>query len=115
MSAHLSESQRKRSTNLSLAPHRLSFGQQYAEANQTSLSRVVEELLGALEQAVTLRMDSATRDPLDGLLAGWPTSSKQELRRAQHEARLAKALFLAERQEKVDLFIAANTVATLHG
>jgi len=27
---------------------------------------------------------------------------------------LAKALFLAERQEKVDLFIAANTVATLH-
>lgn len=26
----------------------------------------------------------------------------------------AKALFLAERQEKVDLYIAANTVATLH-
>ena len=27
---------------------------------------------------------------------------------------LAKELFLAERQEQVDLFIAANTVATLH-
>jgi len=27
---------------------------------------------------------------------------------------LAKGLFLAERQEKVDLFIATNTVATLH-
>lgn len=27
---------------------------------------------------------------------------------------LAKALFLAESQEKVDLFIAANTIATLH-
>ncbi len=28
--------------------------------------------------------------------------------------RMAKALFLAEAQEKVDLFIAANTVATIH-
>lgn len=27
---------------------------------------------------------------------------------------LAKALFLAESQEKVDLFVAANTIATLH-
>jgi predicted nucleic acid-binding protein len=27
---------------------------------------------------------------------------------------LAKALFMAESQEKVDLFIAANTIATLH-
>ena len=90
MSAPVPESQRKRSTNLSLAPQRLSFGQQYAEANQTSLSRVVEELLGALEQAVTVRAEPTGKDPLDGLLVGWPTSSKQELRRAQHEARLEK-------------------------
>jgi hypothetical protein len=90
MSARVPASQRKRSANLSLAPDRFRFGQQYAEANQTSLSRVVEELLGALQQAVTLKAETATRDPLDGLLADWPTSTKHDLRQAQHEARLAK-------------------------
>jgi len=88
MPAHVSESHHKRSTNLSLAPDRLRFGQQYAEANQTSLSRVVEELLGALEQAVGPKLDSPAVDPLDGLLVDWPATDKGELRRAQHEARL---------------------------
>ena len=90
MSAHIPDSQRKRSANLSLALHQLRFGQQYAKANQTSLSRVVEELLGALEKTVVQKAEAAPQDPLDGLLVGWPTSSKQDLRRAQHEARLAK-------------------------
>jgi hypothetical protein len=82
--------QRKRPANLTLAPDRLRFGQQYAEANQTSLSRVVEELLGALEQTLALKAGPAGKDPLDGLLAGWPPLDKKDLRRAQHEARLAR-------------------------
>jgi hypothetical protein len=90
MPAHLPELQRKRPANLTLAPDRLRFGQRYAKANQTSLSRVVEELLGALEQTLGPQPDVAVKDPLDGLLAGWPSMEKKELRRAQHEARLAK-------------------------
>lgn len=79
---------RKRPANLSLAPDCLRFGKRYAEANQTSLSQVVEELLGALEQTVNLKDEAAARDPLDGLLAGWPTLDKKDLRKAQHEARV---------------------------
>jgi len=88
--AHVPESQRKRPANLTLAPDRLRFGQQYAQAHQTSLSKVVEELLGALEQTLALKPDPVTKDPLDGLLADWPALDKKDLRRAQHEARLAR-------------------------
>ena len=90
MPAHILETQRTRPANLSLAPDRLHFGQRYAEANQTSLSRVVEELLGALERTFAPQPEPAERDPLDGLLVGWPSVDKKELRRAQHEARLAR-------------------------
>ena len=85
-----SDAQRKHPTNLSLAPDRLLFGQNYAAANQTSLSRVVEDLLGALEQAWTQKPEAGAKDPLDGLLVGWPDLDKKELRRAQHEARLGR-------------------------
>jgi hypothetical protein len=88
--ALLSKSNRKRPANLSLAPERLRFGQAYAEANHTSLSKVVEELLGALEQVMTRQEDPAPPDPLDGLLAGWPDGEKKDLRREQHGARLAR-------------------------
>lgn len=90
MPAPLPESKRKRPANLTLAPDRLRFGQQYAEAHQTSLSKVEEELLGALEQTVTLKVEPISRDPLDGLLAEWPVSDKKALRRAQQEARLTR-------------------------
>ncbi|NTV74109.1 MAG: hypothetical protein HGA66_07865 [Holophaga sp.] len=90
MPALLSESNRKRPANLSLAPDTLRFGQEYAEANHTSLSKVVEELLGALEQTLTRHEDSAFPDPLDGLLADWPDDDKKDLRREQHGARLAR-------------------------
>jgi hypothetical protein len=90
MPAHIPETQRKRPANLTLAPDRLRFGQRYAEANRTSLSRVVEELLGALEQTFAPQPESAVQDPLDGLLVGWPSTEKKDLRRAQHEARLAR-------------------------
>jgi hypothetical protein len=79
---------RRRPANLTLAPDRLRFGQRYAEANHTSLSQVVERLLGALEQTLNMEAEPAAKDPLDGLLAGWPTLDKKDLRRAQHEARL---------------------------
>ncbi len=85
MPALLPQAQRKRSTNLSLAPDRLRFGQRYAETRDTSLSQVVEDLLGALEQSLLAEADS--RDPLDGLLAGWPEEDKKVLRRAQHAGR----------------------------
>jgi len=90
MPAQIPESKRKRPANLTLAPDRLRFGQRYAEANQTSLSRVVEELLGALEQTFAVQPEPEVKDPLDGLLVGWPSMEKKELRRAQHEARLAR-------------------------
>jgi len=88
--ALLSESNRKRPANLSLAPDRLRFGQAYAEANHTSLSKVVEELLGALEQTLTRQEEPVSPDPLDGLLADWPTGDKKDLRREQHAARLTR-------------------------
>ena len=78
--------QRRRSERLILSQARLRFGRQYAEANQTSLSRVVEELLGALEQTLLVNVEPQTEDPLDGLLAGWPSMDKKDLRNAQHEA-----------------------------
>ena len=81
-------SQRKRPANLTLAPETLRFGQRYAEANHMSLSGVVEALLSALEQTVATRADPVTRDPLDGLLVGWPDLDKKALRAAQHQARL---------------------------
>jgi len=81
---------RKRPANLSLAPDLLRFGQEYAKANQTSLSRVVEDLLGALQQTLAPQPEPAVKDPLDGLLVGWPSLEKKELRKAQHEARLAR-------------------------
>lgn len=90
MPAPIPESKRKRPANLSLAPDRLRFGQQYAEAHQTSLSQVVEELLGALEQTVSSVPHPSLEDPLDGLLAGWPTFDKRELRQGQHEVRLTR-------------------------
>jgi len=90
MPSSIPEPKRKRPANLTLAPDRLRFGQAYAQANQTSLSRVVEELLGALEQALAPQPEPALKDPLDGLLAGWPSLEKQDLRRAQHEARLGR-------------------------
>lgn len=90
MPAPVPESLHKRPANLSLAPDRLRFGQRYAEAHQTSLSQVVEALLGALEQATDLKAGPAAGDPLEGLLADWPPMDKQELRRAQHEARLGR-------------------------
>ena len=80
----------KHPTNLSLAPDRVRFGQQYAAANHTSLSKVVEDLLGSLEQALNQEPRTEAKDPLDGLLSGWPDLDKKELRRAQHEARLAR-------------------------
>jgi len=81
---------RKRPANLSLSSERLRFGRQYAKANQTSLSQVVEELLAALESALKARGRTEPLDPLDGLLAGWPDTDKGELRAAQHAARLSK-------------------------
>lgn len=88
MPAPLPQAQRKRSTNLSLAPERLRFGQRYAEIRDTSLSQVVEDLLAALEQS--LQADADQRDPLDGLLAGWPEEDKKSLRRAQHSNRAGR-------------------------
>ena len=92
MPANMPESLRKRPANLTLAPDRLRFGQRYAEANQTSLSRVVEELLGALERTLTPASgpEATLKDPLDGLLAGWPSQDKKELRQAQHQQRLTR-------------------------
>jgi hypothetical protein len=88
--APILEVQRKRPTNLTLAPDLLRFGQRYAEANQTSLSKVVEELLAALELTFAPQAEPMVKDPLDGLLLGWPSMEKKDLRRAQHEARLAR-------------------------
>ena len=82
---------RKRPTNLSLAPARLAFAHGYAEAHATSLSKLVENLLGALEQVVG-GSESASMDPLDGILLGSPMAEldKKELRRTRHEARLSR-------------------------
>lgn len=90
MSAPAPEASTKRPTNLTLSPDRLRFGQQYASAHQTSLSKVVEALLGALENTVTTQSEASVHDPLDGLLADWPAADKKELRKAQHEARLER-------------------------
>ena len=91
MPAPVPESKRKRPANLSLSPERLCFGQTYAQANRTSLSQVVEDLLGALEQTLAPGSKSSpVEDPLDGLLAGWPLLDKKALRKEQHEARLAR-------------------------
>ena len=90
MPALLPESERKHPANLSLAPARLAFGHRYAEAHQTSLSQVVDDLLAALEGAVAAEPGDRERDPLDGLLAGWPEVDKKDLRREQHERRLAR-------------------------
>lgn len=88
--AAIPKPQHKRPANLTIDPDRLRFGQKYAEVNQTSLSRVVEELLGALEQAFGPKPEPTVKDPLDGLLLGWPSVEKKDLRHAQHEARLAR-------------------------
>lgn len=93
MPAPIPAPKQKRPTNLSLAPARLAFGHRYAEGLNTSLSQVVDDLLGALEQTVQGRKMNAEpteSDPLDGLLAGWPNLDKKELRKAQHQARLAR-------------------------
>ena len=81
---------RKRPANLSLSSERLRFGRQYAKANQTSLSQVVEELLAALEAALKSTGRTEPPDPLDGLLVGWPEADKHDLRAAQHSARLSR-------------------------
>lgn len=90
MPASLPEHRRKRPANLTLTPERLRFGQRYAESQGTSLSRVVEDLLGALERAVGPLPEALMDDPLDGLLVGWPSMDKKELRQAQHEARIGR-------------------------
>ena len=91
MPAPVPEPKRKRPANLSLSPERLRFGQSYAQANQTSLSQVVEDLLGALEQTIApVSKNAPAEDPLDGLLAGWPVLDKMALRKEQHEARLTR-------------------------
>lgn len=90
MPAPRPEPQRKHPANLSLAPARLAFGHRYAEAHQTSLSQVVEDLLAALEHSLAADAPNADPDPLDGLLAGWPDLDKRDLRRGQHGKRLAR-------------------------
>jgi hypothetical protein len=86
------QSRRKRPTNLSLAPARLAFAHGYAEAHATSLSELVENLLGALEQVAHPSLKTAVTDPLDGILLGTQLAEldKQALRRARHEARLSR-------------------------
>ncbi len=91
MPASLPEQKRKRPANLSLSAERLQFGQRFARAHQTSLSQVVEDLLGALEGSVPSgSIASSSDDPLDGMLAGWPELDKKALRKEQHERRLAR-------------------------
>lgn len=91
MPAPVPEPKRKRPANLSLSPERLRFGQNYAQENQTSLSRVVEDLLIALEQTLAAgTRNPPVEDPLDGLLVGWPQTDKKALRMERHEARLAR-------------------------
>ena len=76
---------------LSLSVERLQFGQRFAQAHQTSLSQVVEDLLGALEGSLPPGSSaSPSHDPLDGMLAGWPELDKTALRKEQHERRLAR-------------------------
>jgi len=85
------QARRKRPTNLSLAPARLAFAQGYAEAHATSLSELVESLLGALEQVVQAPA-TGQPDPLDGILLSTPLAEmdKRALRRARHEDRIAR-------------------------
>ncbi len=93
MPAPVPAPKQKRPTNLSLTPARLAFGHRYADDLNTSLSQVVDDLLGALEQTVqgrNMNTGLAEDDPLDGLLLGWPDLDKKELRKAQHEARLLR-------------------------
>ena len=90
MPARSSEPRQKRQINLSLAPDRVAFGRQYAEAQQVSLSQVVSDLLAALEQAVAAGGNPAGPDPLEGMLADWPSMDKRDLRRAQQKARTAR-------------------------
>jgi len=90
MPATLPGPKRKRPANLSLAPARLAFGHRYAAAHRTSLSQVVNDLLGALENASALPAEAADPDPLDGMLAGWPELEQRDLRKAQHAQRLAR-------------------------
>ncbi len=90
MPARVLTAQRKRPANLTLSPEKLRFGQKYAEANQTSLSSVVESLLGALEQTLAMQAEPVGQDPLDGLLAGWPNLDKKALRAGQQAARLGR-------------------------
>ena len=51
--------------------------------------------LGMLDEGDSSTMAQNTKalpqDPLDGMLVGWPSLDKQELRREQHEAKLARA------------------------
>jgi hypothetical protein len=84
------EPEHKRAANLSLSPSRLAFGHRYAEAHHTSLSQVVNDLLEALENSVTLKASQPGQDPLDGLLAGWPDLDKSDLRKGQHQKRLGR-------------------------
>lgn len=83
---------RKRPTNLSLAPARLAFAHGYAKTHATSLSELVESLLGALEQVVRGSVADDEPDLLDGILLGTPLADtdKHALRKAHHEARLSK-------------------------
>ena len=83
---------RKRPTNLSLHPARLAFAHGYAEAHATSLSELVDNLIGALEQVVNAPPLETEPDPLDGILVGTPMADmdKVELRRLHHEARLSR-------------------------
>ena len=86
------QSRRKRPTNLSLAPARLAFAHGYAEAHATSLSELVDNLLGALEQVTQPSLKTAVSDPLDGMLLDTALAEldKKALRQARHEARLSR-------------------------
>ena len=85
-------SRRKRATNLSLAPATLAFAHGYAEAHATSLSELVDNLLGALQQVSQPPLEAAASDPLDGMLLGTALAEldKKTLRQARHEARLSR-------------------------
>lgn len=95
MPATLPAAQKKQPTNLSLSPRSIRIGQKYAEAHQTSLSKVVDELLSALRQGFEgggLSDAGDPGDPLDGLLARSPLAKldKRSMRETAHQARLGR-------------------------
>lgn len=101
---------RKRPTNLSLAPDRLAFAHGYAKAHATSLSELVDTLLGALEVVTQAPEIAPSLDPLDGILLSTPMAvlDKRELRRAHHEGRLDGKTQISVGSERCSGFPAAK-------